>query len=305
MLSPAPSAGGLATQRYSVTRTLTQATCAYVSLQLYVEYTNAAGIDFTIRIGLPQTEQGNCASSPILPPAGTPGAATRAADQTRITGLSISAATLLVQCQAQAPVGGNVVAAGYGPNNSLVNSSYFTIDAAGFCTWTVLAGGTGYGPFGIAGSVNAAATLVGAASATGTSLVLNAIQRLATTTFTLPASMDRVSLGGAPWGGGVDVGRAGGIGTYQRLALYGSRLLDTQTLQLGATGSSLVPAAVAHDSGVLAASTDAASQGNVVLLRSSAATGRYLLVDVASPGAALTRDSPVGTSRSFRIAERV
>ena len=121
----------------------------------------------------------------------------------------------------------------------------------------------------------------------------------------LSAAMDRVSLGGAPCGGGVDVGRAGGIGTYQRLALYGSRPLDTQTLQLGATGSSLVPAAVAHDSGVLAASTDAASQGNVVLLRSSAATGRYLLVDVASPGAALIDIGRLVAGPLWRVSRAV
>ncbi len=298
-----PGNAGLATQRFPVTRTLSAA--SFVTLIIAGSFTSGQVVDFTLRIAAPQLELGNCASSPILPPAGTPGATTRAADRTRITGLAIAAATLLVQCQAQAPAGGNVVAAGYGPDNSFVNSSYFTIDSAGFCTWTVISGGTGYGPSGISGSVNAAVTLVGAASAAGTSFVRNATQRLATTPFALPAAMDRVSLGGSPWGNSSTVGTASGIGTYQRLAFYGSRLLDTQTLQLGATGSSLVPAAVAHDSGVLAASTDAASQGNVVLLRSSAATGRYLLVDVTAPGAALIDIGRLVAGPLWRVSRAV
>ena len=298
VFSPAPSASGLATQRFSVTRTLTQATTAHAVLQFYASFSSGAVVDFTIRIGAPQTEQGNCASSVILPPIATPGATLRQPDITRITGLSIAAATLLVQCQVITSAASAI--AGYGPNNSFVNSSYFTIDASGTCTWHVIGGPS---PASIGGSVNAAVTLVGAASATGKSFVRNAAQTLNVAAFALPAAMDRVSLGGAPWG--APPGTASGIGTYQRLALYGSRLLDTQTLQLGATGSSLVPAAVAHDSGVLAASTDAASQGNVVLLRSSAATGRYLLVDATAPAAALIDIGRLVAGPLWRVSRAV
>lgn len=53
---------------------------------------------------------------------------------------------------------------------------------------------------------------------------------------------------------------------------------------LGATGSSLASAAVVHDSGFVAADTDATWQGNVILLRSAAANGCYLLVEAVSLG---------------------
>ena len=62
------------------------------------------------------------------------------------------------------------------------------------------------------------------------------------------------------------------------------RLSDAQCTALALTGSSLVPALLAHDSGTLPAQTGDAAGGNVVLLRTGAATGRYLQVDVAAPG---------------------
>lgn len=280
-----PTSAPLREQRWTTVPTIAGAGVNNVKGSLRIDLNGT--VDVTLRVGAAQLEKGGGASSVILPLPGAPAVSTRAADRTRITGLSIGAASLLVQCQAQAPTGGNVVPAGYGPDNSFANSSYFTIDTAGFCTWAVQSGGTGYGPLGAPGTVNSPVTLVGAAGAAGSSFARNAVQRLSATPFPIPAGMDRVSLGGAPWGAAGVVGTATGIGTYQHLALYGSRLLDTQVLALGGTGSSLVAAAVAHDSGVASAATDAASQGNVVLLRSSAATGRHLRVDVAAPGATL------------------
>jgi hypothetical protein len=300
-----PTAGALATQRYAFTTTITQATAAWVIPFFSVQYASGAIVDFTIRIGAWQLEHGNSASSPMLPPPGTPGATTRAADRARITGLSIGAATLLVQCQAQAPTGGDVIPAGYGPNDSAANSSYFTINTSGTCAWSVNSGGTQYGPASITGSVNAQVTLVGGAAANGTSFVRNSVQTLATSPFALPSGMDRVSVGGAPWGAPSVVGTATGIGTYQRLALYDSRLLNSQTLALGSTGSSLVAAAVAHDSGVIAAATDPAYQGNVVLLRATVATGRYLRVDVAAPDASLIDIGRIVAGALWRVSRSV
>ena len=67
-------------QRFAVTRTLNNAGTTHV--RAGVEYTYALGavIDFTVFIGWPQLEQAAAASTPALPPAGTPGAATRGAD---------------------------------------------------------------------------------------------------------------------------------------------------------------------------------------------------------------------------------
>ncbi len=118
------------------TATLADAATATISPFLRMSWGTGAVVDMTLRLGLPQVEKGPCASSPILPPAGVPGFATRAADRTRITGLSIGAATLLVQCQSQGASGGTLIPGGYGPPDSYDNSSYLAIDAAGACSWT-------------------------------------------------------------------------------------------------------------------------------------------------------------------------
>lgn len=123
--------------------------------------------------------------------------------------------------------------------------------------------------------------------------------------FVPPFTPDRMTIGGAPWGGPTTVGMAGGVGWYQRAAFHTSRLLDTQVTTLGATGSSLVAAAVAHDSGALAAATDAAFQGNVVLLRSSAAAGRYLLVDMAASGATLIDIGRIVAGPLWRVSRAI
>lgn len=60
-----PSSEPLRTTRRFVTRTLDQATVAFVTPGNYVGYANGATIDVTMRFGLPQLELGEGASSPI------------------------------------------------------------------------------------------------------------------------------------------------------------------------------------------------------------------------------------------------
>jgi hypothetical protein len=77
----AVSAAPLASQRFSHTRTLTDAATAFVAAPFFFNVPTAGTVvDFTIRIGFPQLEQGSFASTPILPPSGTPGASTRGTD---------------------------------------------------------------------------------------------------------------------------------------------------------------------------------------------------------------------------------
>jgi hypothetical protein len=82
------TSAGLATQRASVTRTLSGgATVAFIQNRVEINVTNGAVVDFTLRIGLPQLELGAFATSPIL----TSGAAaTRLADSASITGTNFS-----------------------------------------------------------------------------------------------------------------------------------------------------------------------------------------------------------------------
>jgi hypothetical protein len=65
--------------RYTRTTTMAAAT-AFVQPGLRIQLTNGAAYDFVLTIGLPQLELGPFASTPILPPVGTPGAATRGTD---------------------------------------------------------------------------------------------------------------------------------------------------------------------------------------------------------------------------------
>jgi hypothetical protein len=84
----APTSAALNTQRPIATRTLSGgATVGLVVFPISVTVTGNAAIDFTIRIGLPQLEQGAFATSAIPT---TTAAATRTADVASITGSAFS-----------------------------------------------------------------------------------------------------------------------------------------------------------------------------------------------------------------------
>ncbi len=275
--------------RASHTRTLTGATTAYAKPRLQLNVNNGAVVDVTLRLSIPQMEQGGQASSPILPTIGTPAATTRAVDQARVLGLSFAGAfTLLVQGSVSGTGTQVLVPGGGGPNNDFPNSSYFTIDNTGYGAWTALAGGSNFSPGGVTGSIGQANILVAADDGTGSSFARNGTLRTTAVAWTVPSTLDRATLGGAPWGTSTTMGTALGIGVYQRFALYRTRLLDTQVNALSSNGSSLVTAALVHDSNTIAASTGDSANGNVILLRSSAATGRYLQVDVTAPSASFS-----------------
>jgi hypothetical protein len=100
-LSISPTSAALATQRNVVTRTLTDAATERVSSSIFsASYASGVAIDFTLRIGLPQLEQGAFATS-VIPTTTT--ALTRNADVATMTGTNFSswfnaaAGSLLVQ----------------------------------------------------------------------------------------------------------------------------------------------------------------------------------------------------------------
>lgn len=72
-----PTSAALRTQRYSITRTMTNPLTVTVDGYFAANYTNALPFDFTLRIGLQQIELGSDASSPIKT---SSAAVTRAAD---------------------------------------------------------------------------------------------------------------------------------------------------------------------------------------------------------------------------------
>ena len=71
------TSAALRTQRFQVTRTLTEATVAYVRSRLLFTHPNGSAISLGFAIGQPQLAQGSSASSPIKT---TSAAVTRAAD---------------------------------------------------------------------------------------------------------------------------------------------------------------------------------------------------------------------------------
>ena len=84
----APTSAALITQRPSATRTLSGgATIGLVTYPINVSVSGNTAIDFTLRIGLPQLEQGAFATSVISTSSAT---ATRAADLASVTGSNFS-----------------------------------------------------------------------------------------------------------------------------------------------------------------------------------------------------------------------
>jgi hypothetical protein len=80
-----PTSAGLATQRVSITRTLASATVAFIQPRIEIIFSGAG--DLTLRIGLPQLEQGAFATS-VIPTTTT--ALTRNADVASMTGTNFS-----------------------------------------------------------------------------------------------------------------------------------------------------------------------------------------------------------------------
>jgi len=79
--------GSLITQRFTATGTLSGATTAYIAPFIKISTATTGAVDFTLRIGLPQLEQGAFATS-VIPT--TTAAATRSADVASITGTAFS-----------------------------------------------------------------------------------------------------------------------------------------------------------------------------------------------------------------------
>lgn len=81
------NSNGLATQRYTISRTLTSPSVAQLGCEVRLSIPISTAVDFTLRIGLPQLEQGAFATS-VIPT--TTVAATRNADAASMTGTNFS-----------------------------------------------------------------------------------------------------------------------------------------------------------------------------------------------------------------------
>jgi hypothetical protein len=85
---PLPTSASLISQRSTATRTLSGgATVGLIRTNLTIDVSSGSTVDVTLRIGLPQLEQGAFATSPILTSTAT---VTRAADVASITGANFT-----------------------------------------------------------------------------------------------------------------------------------------------------------------------------------------------------------------------
>jgi hypothetical protein len=285
-----PTAAALATQRWASAPATAGTGVSAVKGSLRLDFGGA--VDLTIRVGAPQMEKGATPSSVILPAPGTPAVTTRASDCAVIRLPSPAALpfTFLVDSGNEASTG-TVLPLGLGRTDGVwgfPKATYFVRSPGGTTAGLTtlnddvgggsIVGGTVSYPPGTGGRIVLAMDGAGASSAG-----LDGVLSRQITSVTYPATNDGLYVGGSPWGG-PPYGAATGIIHVRHVAFWTKRLSDAQCTALALTGSSLVPALLAHDSGVLAAQTGDAANGNVVLLRSGAAMGRYLQVDVAAPG---------------------
>ncbi len=73
-------------RRYAETVTMNYPTNTSFLGEVWVYCVAGDVVNFTLRVGAPQIEEGAAATSLILPPAGSPGISTRAADTVRLWG---------------------------------------------------------------------------------------------------------------------------------------------------------------------------------------------------------------------------
>ena len=277
----APTTAALRTQRVVDARTLAGGTTAFVRNRVRIAFP-AGTYDFTLRIGAPQLELGTFATMPMLPPAGTTGATTRAADTGALAIAVPSSFSMYSEAQHVQRLGANAGAVlhdigvddGSASNAfdiRLLDTATLSVDAA------AVSGGSPIADFGntnisIEGTIRQAAAYAandmaysanGAAIETDTSGVLPALTRFL------------ISQGEA-------------ITYLRRLRLYDRRLTNAQLVALSGTGSSLVAAEVTGDTGIIAAEAEDANQGNVILTLAAPALGRFLRIDIDNPAAAYT-----------------
>jgi len=112
--------------RYSHTQTLINSSTAYVEPNIFFTFAASAAIDITLRIGLPQLEQGAFATS-VIPT--TTSTVTRAADVTSITGRNFGSVNLLQYSEEFDQSGWNLPSGGtIAPNQEIAPDGTFTAD---------------------------------------------------------------------------------------------------------------------------------------------------------------------------------
>ena len=281
-----PTNAVLGSQRFTYTRTLNQATTAYVQPRIAIAYGSGLAVDFTVRIGIPQIEQGTIASSPMMPTVGSPAAFTRAVEACVVTGLNIDPAvgySVFVDSTVNDDSGaGASVSWSLTPASNAFADTHYEVRSSTTATLTLLDSDHGNAPTYPAkslawGSAGKSAVSVGPA---GAKLQVNALS-LASIGWVATSNgpLTRLGIGGAAWS--VGAGPTTGIQTMRRFTFYGAKQLSTgQLLALATTGSTQDAAALAYDSGTVAAGVVPGFQQSVIAAPAEV-SGRVCRLDVA------------------------
>ena len=222
-----PTTAAINTQRYGHTRTLTNASTAFVRPTILLNLDGAA-IDITLRIGLPQLEQGAFATS-VIPTTTT--ALTRSADVASVNTLSpwYSASEGTIYFEAQFYNAPNVAGSNMGALSDGTNSNRVAVGSAttfsGNINSNVSSGGSGQanpyvGSLSTVGPHKAAATY----SNNSFSIGVNGSLGVEDTSGVVPVSINTLILGRAANGAGATNG-------WLRRATYYPRKLSNSELQ--------------------------------------------------------------------------
>lgn len=269
----------------------------YHAMLIYL--TQGAPIDITLDLALPQMESGSQAlSSPMLPPVGTPGVSSRAADVTAILmpGGVGPAWTIMVE-QQLAPQ--TFVGLGLGnsathvfQDSTYINSNYPNTSV--LSTWLSTANDPSGGNYGNGhGFYSTDAALLGTMGRWA--LAHDAMPSIA---LVGPSGRVESYVGGSglvpfdatgvdaliPFGGewSAPIGIASGVFWAKRASLWKHRLSDTQLSALATTGSTMTTAGLALDTGRLPAGV-VAGVGQSIVVAPAEIAGRYCRVDIDDP----------------------
>jgi hypothetical protein len=218
-----PTSAALNTQRALLTRTLNNALTTNVRPIVSFQTTNGAAIDITLRIGLPQLEQGAFATS-VIPT--TTAAVTRSADVASITGSAFSLwyrqdeGTVFADARTQQSASGHILAGV--STGSFASSAYLSKE-----TDNALKAAPDASPSNlnivlqsVTSNVALRSALAFTAGTGSASAVMNGGTVGTDASTGIPITMSQMGIGCAPW----NIGTNAWNGTIRRLTYWPTRL---------------------------------------------------------------------------------
>ena len=219
-----------ANSRFSAVRTFTNVLTNSADFRLTISATAGAAVDITIRIGLPQLEQGAFTTSPILTSTAT---ATRAADVASVTGTNFSSwynqteGTVFAEGAVAQPNSGGNQFVFRTSDNGYNNSVALNIQSGGFASIATASGGVFDGVATSSATLiaNTTAKFAGAYATNNLGVSLNGATVATDTSATMPTALNRLDIGSDHIGSNRIK-----AGTIKRLTYWPTRLSTIQQI---------------------------------------------------------------------------